>query len=234
MPLLDHFQPPARIRAPWESLGTSWVTRVMTHLNCVLPGDRYLAFSRVHLGAEAEADVAEFEVPGDWSATGDGGLATLAAPPVVSVEATIPEEFEVEVKDVREGMALVAVIEFISPANKDRPETRDRLVSKAVTYLGLGVGVVLIDVVTNRLANLHNELVAALKVRKAARLPDVPTYVAGYRPTREDGRWTVDMWPYSVPIGSAIPSVPLALKGGPLVALDLESTYTAALAEHRL
>ena len=189
MPLLDHFHSSARIRAPWESLGSSWVTRVMAHLNRLLPRERYQAFSRVHLGSDAGADIAEFEVPGDWS--GEGGVAILAAPPIVSVEAAIPEEFEVEVRDAREGMSLVGVIEFISPANKDRPETRERLVNKTVAYLGLGIGVVLVDVVTNRSANLHNELVAALRVRPAARLPDVPTYVAGYQPAHKGRGWIV-------------------------------------------
>lgn len=233
MPLLDHFLPPARIRAPWESLGHSWVAKLMAHLNRLLPKDRYQAFSAIHLGADAEADIAEFEVSGEWA---DGGrVATLAAPPVVTVEAAIPDEFEVEVKDAREGMALVGVIEFVSPANKDRPESREKLVSKTMTYLDLGIGVVLVDTVTNRLANLHNELVAALKVRKAARLPDdEATYVAGYRPTREDGRWIIDMWPYSAPVGKNLPTVPLALKNGPLVPLDLEGSYCAALADHNL
>ena len=139
-----------------------------------------------------------------------------------------------EVRDAREGMSLVGVIGFISPANKDRPDARERLVNKTVAYLGLGIGVVLVDVVTNRSANLHNELFAALRVRPAARLPDVPTYVAGYRPTREGERWTIDMWPYSAPVGANVPTVPLALKGGPLVPLDLEGTYSAALADHNL
>lgn len=233
MPLLDHFQPPARIRAPWESLGHSWVSKVMAHLNRLLPKDRYQAFSAIHLGAEAEADIAEFEVSGEWADGGD--VATLAAPPVVTVEAAIPDEFEVEVKDAREGMSLVAVIEFISPANKDRPESRLQLVNKTLTYLDLGIGVVLVDIVTSHRANLHNELVAALKVRKAARLSDdAATYVAGYRPTRADDRWTIDMWPYVAPVGVNVPTVPLALKNGPLVPLDLEGTYAAALADHNL
>jgi len=234
MPLLDHFHPPARIRAPWESLGTLWVSKLMAHLNRLLPRDRYQAFATVHLGSEAEADIAEFEVPGDWLATGDGGVATLAVPPVVTVEVAIRDEFEVEVKDVREGMSLVGVIEFISPANKDRPETREKLVSKTLAYLDLGVGVILVDIVTNRSANLHNELVASLRARAAARLPDVPTYVAGYRPTRDGDRWTIDMWPYVAPVGAVVPTVPLALKGGPLVPVDLEGTYSAALADHNL
>ena len=234
MPLLDHDGLPARIRAPWESLATVWVCKVMAHLNRLLPRDRYQAFATVHLGAEAEADISELEIPGDWTDTGDGGLATLAVPPVATVEAAIPDEFEVKVHDAREGMSLVGVIEFVSPANKDRPDTREQLVNKTMAYLGLGIGVVLVDVVTSRAANLHNELVAALRVRAAARLPDVPTYVAGYRPTREGDRWTIDMWPYVAPVGAGVPTVPLALKNGPLVPLDLEGTYCAALADHNL
>jgi len=235
MPLLDHFRPPAEIRAPWASLGTIWVSKVMAHLNKVLPGDRYLALAKVYLGSEAEADISEFEMPGDWASSNDfGGLATLAAPPVVTIDAAIPDEFEVEVKDTREGMALVAVIEFISPSNKDREESRRQLVSKTKTYLDLGVGVILIDVVTNRSANLHNELVSVLKGKSAARLGAGSTYVAGYRPLRVGDKWTIDMWPYSVPVGSKLPPVPLALKGGPLIPIDLEATYTEACADHRL
>lgn len=234
MPLLDHFRPPARIRAPWESLGTIWASKVMAHLNRLLPRDRYQAFAPVQLGAEAEADISEFEVTGDWSDAGDGGLATLAVPPVTTVEAAIPDEFEVKVHDAREGMSLVGVIEFVSPANKDRPESREQLVNKTIAYLGLGIGVVLVDIVTSRAANLHNELVAALRVRATARLPDAPTYVAGYRSTREGDRWTIDMWPYVAPVGAIVPTVPLSLKNGPLVPLDLEGTYSAALADHNL
>ena len=48
--------------------------------------------------------------------------------------------------------------------------------------------------------------------------------VAGYRPIRNADTWTIGMWPYSVPVGSPIPPVPLALKGGPLIPIDLERT----------
>jgi hypothetical protein len=138
------------------------------------------------------------------------------------------------VKDSREGMALVAVIEFISPSNKDREESRRQLVSKTQAYLNLGLGVILVDVVTNRQANLHNELVASLKGRAAARLPEGSPYVAGYKPNRESDKWIIDMWPYSVPVGSAFPPVPLALKNGPLISVDLETAYSEALIDHRL
>lgn len=232
MPLLDHFRPPISTRAPWPSLGTLWVGRVMGYLNRILPGERYAAVSTVHLGAQAEADVAEFEIPGDWSPQTAGGL--VVAPPLLTIEATLDDQFDVEVRDTFEGMALVGVIEFVSPGNKDRTEARQRIVAKALAYLDMGVGVILVDVVTNRGANLHNELVAELRSPETAHLPNVSIYLAGYRPNRIEDRWTIDMWPYPVTVGELLPSVPLALKGGPMVPVDFETTYREALAEHRL
>lgn len=233
MPLLDHFRRPAIQRAPWPSLNTVWVAQVMAQLNALLPADRYAAFGRAHLGAEAEADISEFEMPGKWPAgEPDGGLAV--APPLATVETAVLDEFEVEVKDVVEDMRLVGVIEFVSPANKDRPETRRRLVSKCLTYLDLGVGVILVDIVTTARANLHNELAVELGAQPPAFLPVGEPYVAGYRPSKDEERWTINMWPYSVAVGAVIPPVPLALKNGPLVPVDFETAYTQALAVHRL
>lgn len=232
MPLLDHFRPPASVRAPWTSLSTSWVRSVMAELNRTLPADRYLALAKAHLGPEAEADIAEFETSDEWPPfESTGGLAV--APPVVTVDTEVTDEFEVEVHDTKEAMALVGVIEFISPANKDRPDTRWRLVSKVKAYLNLGVGVILVDIVTSRHANLHNELAAELRVPAAA-MGETATYLSGYRPTRTEDRLTINMWPYPAAVGSPLPDVPLALKGGPVIAIDFETTYTQALADHRL
>ncbi len=232
MPLLDHFRKPTESRAPWASVCGSWVHLVMAQLNALLPADRYAAMGRSHLGAEAEADIAEFEMPGKWSPEDGGGLAV--APPVVTVETVVLDEFEVEVKDVRDDMRLVGVIEFVSPANKDRPETRRRLVSKCLTYLDLGVGVILVDIVTTARANLHNELALELGAQAPAFLPVGEAYLAGYRPSKDEDRWTINMWPYAVALGATIPPVPLALKNGPLVPVDFETAYMQALAVHRL
>jgi hypothetical protein len=46
------------------------------------------------------------------------------------------------------GPVLVGAIELVSPANKDRSTHRDAFVSKCETYLRQGIGLVIIDVVT--------------------------------------------------------------------------------------
>ncbi len=238
MPLLDHFRKPIETRAPWASVGTLWVGKVITALNAMLPRDRYLALATVHLGDRAEADIAEFELEDGLpfeDHNGHGGTATLLAPAAVATfEATFPDEFEVQIKDLRDDMRLVGAIEFVSAANKDRESERTQFVSKCLAYLDAGIGLVLVDVVTTRSANLHNEVMTALDAPAKAMLPDVPTYVASYRPTRPHERTRIDTWPYPCEVGTPIPGVPLALKNGPTVRLDLEGTYMDVLAGHNL
>ena len=61
--------------------------------------------------------------------------------------------------EVWDGARLVAVIEIVSPGNKDRAEARRTFAGKCAAYLQRGIGLITIDIVTNRNANLHNELV---------------------------------------------------------------------------
>ena len=53
------------------------------------------------------------------------------------------------------GRTLVAVIELVSPANKDRPAKRRLFAAKCATYLSRGIGLIVLDVVTSRQANLQ-------------------------------------------------------------------------------
>lgn len=238
MPLLDHFRKPTATRAPWASVGLMWVTALTRSVNAGLPKDRYLALATVHLGDKAEADISEFELPDGLpfeDHNGHGGTATLLAPAAVATfEAMFPDEFEVQIKDLRDDMRLVGAIEFVSPAIKDRESERTQFVSKCLAYLDAGIGLVLVDVVTNRSANLHNAVMAALDAPDKAKLPDVPTYVASYRPTRPHERTRIDTWPYPCEVGKAIPGVPLALKRGPVFPLNLEAAYMDALDGHNL
>ena len=60
------------------------------------------------------------------------------------------------------GPQLAGAVELVSPANKDRPLHREALVSKCVTYLQAGIGLVLVDVVTELPADFHRELLLRL------------------------------------------------------------------------
>src|SRR5207253_4402851 len=92
-----------------------------------------------------------------------GGVATLIwAPPrpTLSVVTDLPaqDEYEVRVYDNERGQRLVAAIELVSPANKDRPEHRRAFVAKCAALLQNQVSVTIVDLVTTRDCNLYAEL----------------------------------------------------------------------------
>jgi hypothetical protein len=139
VPLRDHFRPPVSEKSSWEGFYATWPTCIVQQLrNLLSPG--FVAEPRVHLGTLMEIDVGALESDetprvGASSENGNGGTATsvwTATLPTVAVETEPPDEYEYEVRifDVERERQLVAAIEFVSPADKDRPESRDAFVAK--------------------------------------------------------------------------------------------------------
>ncbi len=238
MPLRDHFHGETEVELPWPMIAQSWAITLVRWLNTTLPRDVFHAVSEMRMGPQVEADVAEYrrdDLPDAFHGP-NGSVATLAtltaAPPaVLTLSATFPDEIEVEIRERRAGRPLVGIIELVSPGNKDRPAACESFVAKCVAYLRSGIGVVIIDVVTERHANLHNELMRAIGGENPQLMPDTPIYVSGYRPVhrRESRANEIEVWPYAAVVGQLVPAVPLGLRGGPVVLLDLEGTYTAAI-----
>src|SRR5205823_10487425 len=99
---------------------------------------------------------------GDGNANG-GGIATAVwAPPrptlTVVTDLPIQDAYEVLVYDEKRHCRLVAAVEIVSPANKDRPEHRRAFVSKCAGLIRERVSVIIADVVTTRTQNLYGEL----------------------------------------------------------------------------
>src|SRR5581483_9326123 len=127
MPLLDHFRPPLSQRRHWDSFHGAWAEAMAVHLNQSLLPERYVAEARVKLGGQVEIDVGTFAEDGRTPRPESGSVATWAPPqPVVTapLEFQDPDVFEVQVLSEAEGPRLVAAIELVSPANKDRPANR--------------------------------------------------------------------------------------------------------------
>lgn len=238
MPLRDHFHGETEIELPWPMIAQSWAIALVRWLNTTLPRDVFQAVSEMRMGPQVEADVAEYrreDLPDSFHGT-NGSVATLSkltvAPPAVfTLSATFPDEIEVEIRERRAGRPLVGIIELVSPGNKDRRAACDSFVAKCIAYLRSGIGVVIIDVVTERHVNLHNQLMEAIGGEPTQLMSDIPTYVSGYRPVhrRDTHANEIEVWPYAAVVGQPVPAVPLGLRGGPVVLLDLEATYTAAI-----
>lgn len=145
MPLRDHFHPPVSQRASWEGFHGLWPGLIVQELAPQLPAD-FVAEPRVHLGDFYESDDSAFErldrpdgtAQGSREATGGVAVAAQAPPaPTLTLDTELPEQYayEVLVFDLERNRRLVAAVELVSPANKDRPESRQLFVSKCLNLL---------------------------------------------------------------------------------------------------
>ena len=238
MPLLDHFHPPVSEQRSWEGFHGLWAAAIVGKLNRDVLAEEYFADMQLHVGSQLEIDVATLEEPRGAGRESAGGTATAVwAPPatILAMPAVFPDDIEVQVFATTTGATLVAAIELVSPGNKDRPETRQAFAAKCVSYLTRGIGLVVADVVTNRLANLHNETVRLLGHGEPFLLPpETSTYAVAYRPCRQPGSDRIEVWPVALCVDDPLPVLPLALRNAGIVPLDLETTYTEACRRSRL
>jgi len=150
------------------------------------------------------------------------------------IPAIFPDSLEIQVINTKGGPNLVASVELISPGNKDRPEFRRAFAVKCASYLQQGISLIIVDIVTSRLANLHNELVELLDVGESFRMPSEPLYAVAYRPVRRPTVEQIETWPTVLHLGQSLPTLPLALDKAISVPLDLEGTYAEACQRRRL
>lgn len=243
MQLLDHFHPPLSAVRHWEAFHARWAAAIADALNDALLPVEYFAEVQVHVGGRVEVDVGTFayasagvaQVPGTGIATATVEARAWAPPaPVMTMPSVFPDSLEVLVVSTEAGPTLVAAIELVSPGNKDRPEHRRAFAAKCGSYLQQGVGLMIIDVVTNRQANLHNELVHLLGAGEQFLLPPEPLYAAAYRPMRQEDAAAVEVWPATLTVDQPLPLLPLPLDKAIVIPLDLAATYSEACQRSRL
>jgi hypothetical protein len=238
MALQDHFHPPLSLRRHWHAFHNAWATYIASDLNSKLP-EGYFAEPNVQFGIEI--DVATFEeslpefkyeeavirlpmIHNNW----------ISQPPTQTLPFVPTEEtVEVSIFNTEGGPILAAVIELVSPANKDRSSHRSAFVSKCETYLQQGISLVIIDVVTERKANLHNELLNRLVGGNALSF-NSELYATAYRPIERDGQPSLDIWEEKLTIGCVLPTLPLWLRGEICLPVELNSIYERTCKEHRI
>jgi hypothetical protein len=195
----------------------------------------YTAEPRVRLGRYYELDIGAFEGDEDGSpqaGAGSGGVATVryAAPhPTLTVDADLGEQYEYEVLvfDDERGRTLVAAVEFVSPANKDRPDHRQAFVGKCAALLQKGVCVSIVDVVTVRQFNLYGESLELIGRSDPALGEQPPHLYAVTMRSRihPEKRPVLDTWFYPLALGQPLPPLSLWLDEDLAVSLDLEGSY---------
>ncbi len=236
MPLRDHFRPPVSKRHSWEGFHGMWPGEIIRQLREQLPPG-FIAEPRVHLGALYEVDVSTYESDdahvNPRAERASGGTATLAAvAPVVALEEEVESEYEYEVRvyDAERERTLVAAIELVSPANKDRPRKRNAFVSKCAELVRRGVAVSIVDLVTVKNFNLYAELMAYTEHGEADPLcaNPPPIYAASVRHGPRGEKVLFEAWSRALAVGEPLPLLPLWLSPEVSVALDLERSYESA------
>jgi hypothetical protein len=230
MPLHDHFHPPWSVQRPWEGFHSAWAASIAFGLNGgVLPSD-YFAMPLVHVAGRVEVDVGTFHGSGREAASG-GPAAISWAPPLPTL--TMPlataetDVFEVQVLRNFGGPQLRAAIELLSPANKDREGARRAFAGKCAGYLRRGVSVIIVDVVTERLANMHAEVLDALeKIEEPVWSSPTQLYAVAYRSILDEAP-RLDAWHQELQLEAALPELPLWLEPDLCVPLRLDESYRA-------
>lgn len=236
MPLLDHFHPPLHGPRRWEGFHHGWATFIAQQLNQELPPS-YFAESEISLGPELEIDVATLEL------TADAGRETATAiwsPARSKFSAKVDfarlDSCEVRVYQELGGAELRGAIELVSPGNKDRAGSRRTFAAKCAGYLKHGIGLVIVDVVTARSANLHEELwkVLAVKSRRLAWESPTGLYAVAYRPVTLRKSPRVEVWAEPLALGKDLPVLPLWLTLDLCMPVRLEDSYLATCRSLRI
>lgn len=243
MALQDHFHPPLSICRHWHAFHNAWATYIASDLNHKLP-EGYFAEPNVQFGIEI--DVATFEEIKPFERNNDEVSIQLTSvfdnwkppPPVQSIPfQPVSETVGVNVFNHEEGPTLVGAIELVSPANKDRPASRKAFVSKCEAYLQQKLGLIIVDVVTIRASNLHNELLRNLQYFGAV-LDQASLYTVAYQVV--EGSVEVkkephlDIWHQELAVGKPLPVMPLWLFGSICLPVDLGATYELTCREQRI
>ncbi|MGL6097417.1 MAG: DUF4058 family protein [Fimbriiglobus sp.] len=209
MPLRDHFRPPLDNLTTWEVYHGGWPMVIVQHLQTRLPAG-YVAEPRVHSGSSVVVAAFETDDP-DY------------------------DEYEGRIYDARRGRHLVAAVEIVSPANKDRPEHRNAFVGKCAALLTKGVAVSVVDLVTTRHFNLYAERLSFIGQEDPGLGEDPPDlYAASCRWTRKKKAGLLEAWSNALTLGQPLPTLPLWLADDLAVPLDLEPSYEQACRDLRI
>lgn len=243
MALQDHFHPPLSTHRHWHAFHNAWATYIAADLNHQLP-EGYFAEPNVQFGIEI--DVATFKEVEPFEKNHDKVSSQLTnmfdnwqPPPPAQ---TIPfqpasETVTVNIFNQEEGPTLAGTIELVSLANKDRQANRRAFVSKCEAYLQQKLGLIIIDVVTARTGNLHNELLKNLLISEET-LEQASLYTVAYQVVEDnvaaDKEPHLDIWYQELAVGKPLPIMPLWLLGAICLPIDFGATYELTCREQRI
>ena len=221
----------------------AWIAQLQQSLNSgLLPDDFYALGEQV--AGDAIPDVltlqdmsdqpdGDSDSGGDFDADG-GGVSLATALPQVSTVSTISEATLLTLKHRRivlrhaTGDRVVALLEIVSPGNKQGRGPMEALVDKAVASLQQGYHLLMIDLLPPGPFDpdgLHDRIWQEIDGEPFAPPAGRPLTLAAYRVS--DG---VTAYVEPVAVGQALPEMPLFFTPDRYVNVPLAETYAAAYA----
>lgn len=244
MPVQDWTRVDAGI---FHDFHTVWIAAIRTALNEGVLPEGYYALAEQHFG-RAIADVLTLHAgPASPDAPTErlppppatGGTAVAEAPPRVRRRQTVTPATRTVTPATRarrrtlairhtSGHRLVALLEIVSPANKDRAAHVDEFASKAASALDAGVHLLLVDLFPpgpHDPYGMHGAILQRLEDSdEPYDLPaEEPLTLAGYAAGPQ-----VDVYLEHVAVGASLPDMPLFLRPDRYVEVPMESTWQAA------
>ena len=235
MPVHDWTQVEAGI---FHAFHVMWVPEIGKVLNSGLLPEGYYALPEQHAGrsiadvltlhaSPAPTEPLPFPLPPPT-----GGIAVAEAPPRTQRKHTIELAALVRRRSLAirhvSGHRLVALLEIVSPANKDRAQSVEDFAAKAVDALEVGVHLLLVDLFPPGLHDpdgMHGVILRRLEQSDEAydlpadKLLTLASYAAGPK---------VDIYVEHLAVGAVLPDMPLFLRPDRYVNVPLEVTYQAA------
>jgi len=217
-----------------------WIPTIRTILNDGLLPEGYYAMAEQHAGRSI-ADLltlhASVAPRGPLTlplppAPDTGGVAVAEAPPRTRRKHTVDPAFLLRRRSLAirhvSGHRLVALVEIVSPANKDRARHVEEFTDKVLSALNVGVHVLLVDLFPPGPWDpdgLHGILLRQLEDSderyelSSAEPLTLASYAAGAK---------VEIYLEHIAVGAALPEMPLFLRPDRYVNVPLEPTYQAA------
>lgn len=218
----------------FHAFHTAWVTHLSEAMNSGLLPAGYYAMPEQHFGRPI-ADVLTLHVaPPERGPSGalEGGLALADALPKVSrrVSASPSPRALRRTLAVRHvsGHHIVALLEIVSPANKDRAAHVDEFARKAVSALAAGVHVTVVDLIPpgrHDPAGMHPIIWQALDPEAE---PDAPSSTEPLTLVSYAAGAPAEAYIEQFAVGGALMDMPLFLRSDRYVNLPLERAYASA------
>jgi hypothetical protein len=229
MPIHDWAQLDA---GTFHAFHTAWITHLSEAMNDGLLPSGFYALPEQHAGRSITDVLTLHTGTPSVFPQSDGGLAVAEAPPRVSRKVTVSaspraRQRTLSIRHVS-GHQIVALVEIVSPANKDRASHVDDLASKVAAALRLGIHVLMIDLFIPGLHDphgMHAEVWARLddEAEQFEASGDTPLTLSSFVAGSE-----VDTYVQSLAFGDSLPDMPVFLQPERYVNAPLGASYLAA------